>query len=622
MFNTDKYFDFDLEKKTEAKSNKKKKQQQQALLLLLLAAGAAYYYFMIYLPDEERKALEKQIQNKLEEVKNLKTEEYNNIPTLLIACQDYLKWATGTEPQKLALKKKKEVLDSAIKWLEEHQKTPEEIEAEITQEHFKKGRIWKLPASSWADQEVRKLANILVGRYQEDTKAFPDGDKNEDFRFTRAASYDIYFPPSLQNIWEKTQLLNHTNCKQLTKNEDLIWSEEISAWYKQVMSKIPPSRGSPDPTTKRDNNAIFYGAAGTGKSATAKKICIEANSCPLVIVKGSSLTPTKQDYDAGIAPLQKFIYTISELEWTLESYGLERKGNDKNQEISYILFVDECDQISNNSLIHDPNKLRFLKECLEGSDSSREYETNNLWIFATNHLQDIEKAAYREGRLSNPLDFSWTWTEFKKYFDDARINPWKYIERKDFPTVNISDMPSRWRETNTLNEDDNKEVNKFNKFTFVADFLGYDPQKPGKPKFWETFINANPDGEYETEEDEVNDDNEPTGEKEKIEIEVGEFLQFFWQKKESGQLGSYDGEFESPRVPKVEEVLDNSLPEIPQLLAQSSNELNQSLENLRQEIEALNQQMQLSAMNNPANLQNSISDLYKLVGELRGKIDK
>ena len=144
------------------------------------------------------------------------------------------------------------------------------------------------------------------------------------------------------------------------------------------MNTLPPSRGSPDPTTKRDNNAIFYGAAGTGKSATAKKICIEANSCPLVIVKGSSLTPTKQDYDAGIAPLQKFIYTISELEWVLESYGLEREGNDKNKEIRYILFVDECDQISNNSLIHDPNKLRFLKECLEGSESSREYETNNL----------------------------------------------------------------------------------------------------------------------------------------------------------------------------------------------------------------------------------------------------
>jgi hypothetical protein len=97
-----------------------------------------------------------------------------------------------------------------------------------------------------------------------------------------------------------------------------------------------------------------------------------------VIVKGSSLTPTKQDYDAGVAPLQKFVYTISELEWTLESYGLKREENEDNQEIRYILFVDECDQISNNSLIHDPNKLRFLKECLEGSETSRKYESNNL----------------------------------------------------------------------------------------------------------------------------------------------------------------------------------------------------------------------------------------------------
>jgi len=99
----------------------------------------------------------------------------------------------------------------------------------MAQEHFKKGRIWKLPAYSWADIEVRKLTNILVGRYQEDAKSFPDGDKNEDFYFTRAASYDIFFPPAFQECYEKAQSLNHTNCKQLTKNEDLIWSVEIEA---------------------------------------------------------------------------------------------------------------------------------------------------------------------------------------------------------------------------------------------------------------------------------------------------------------------------------------------------------------------------------------------------------
>jgi len=107
-----------------------------------------------------------------------------------------------------------------------------------------------------------------------------------------------------------------------------------------------------------------------------------------------------------------------------------------------------------------------------------------------------------------------------------------------------------------------------------------------------------------------------------VDIEVGEFFQFFWQKKESGQLSSYDGEYESPRVPKIEETLGDSLPEMRRLLAQSSDALNQSLENLRQEIEILNQQMQTSsAANNSTLLQNSINDLYKLVGELRGKIE-
>jgi hypothetical protein len=90
MYKIDKYFDFDLEKKNETKTAKKKKQQQQVLLLVLLAAGVAYYYFMIFLPEEERKLQEKQIQDKLDEVKNLKSEEYSNIPTLLTACQGYL----------------------------------------------------------------------------------------------------------------------------------------------------------------------------------------------------------------------------------------------------------------------------------------------------------------------------------------------------------------------------------------------------------------------------------------------------------------------------------------------------------------------------------------------------
>ncbi|CAG8644462.1 8250_t:CDS:2 [Paraglomus brasilianum] len=180
------------------------------------------------------------------------------------------------------------------------------------------------------------------------------------------------------------------------------------------MRESPPWRGHPNPTTKKDNNAIFFGAPGTGKSATVKKICIEANECPLIMVKGSSLTPTKQDYDA--------------------------------------------------------------EEEVEVKDES----------------------------------------------------------------------------------------------------------------------------------------GNPTTETDEIEIEIGEFLQFFWQKKESGQLSSYDGEFESPRIPKEAEVLNDNLPnlaEMANVLAKSSNALTTSLENLNQEVQGLKQQIQISMSSQSSGAQTEIMQL-------------
>ena len=99
-----------------------------------------------------------------------------------------------------------------------------------------------------------------------------------------------------------------------------------------------------------------------------QNICVETNRYPLVEIKGSALTPSKDDQDSGLLPLKKFQYTISELEWALvKECGFERE---ENGEVRYILFVDEADQISNNALTHDPTKLRFLKDCLEGVDAS------------------------------------------------------------------------------------------------------------------------------------------------------------------------------------------------------------------------------------------------------------
>jgi len=122
----------------------------------------------------------------------------------------------------------------------------------------------------------------------------------------------------------------------------------------------------------------------------------------MIEIKGSTLSPNKLDSDLGIAPLEKFILTICDVEHTLEDdFGFSREDNG---EARFILFVDEADLVSREARFFDPIKLAFLKECME--QVSKEKQTENLWIFATNHLDLIERAVYRPGRLSNPLDFS------------------------------------------------------------------------------------------------------------------------------------------------------------------------------------------------------------------------
>jgi len=124
---------------------------------------------------------------------------------------------------------------------------------------------------------------------------------------------------------------------------------------------------------------------------------------PLIEIKGSALTPRNEDYKSGIDPLNKFIFTLCDIENTLEDdYGFVRESNG---EVRFILFVDEADNVcSNTALSTDFTKLIFLKTCMEGINKSE--QSQNLWIFATNYLYLIDKFVYRPGRLSNPLDFS------------------------------------------------------------------------------------------------------------------------------------------------------------------------------------------------------------------------
>src|SRR5437764_752351 len=135
-----------------------------------------------------------------------------------------------------------------------------------------------------------------------------------------------------------------------------------------------PIRGERDPNTKLDNNALFYGAPRTGKSVMAEKLTYEADIYPLIVIQGSSLTPRKVDYDAGINPLGKFIFTLCDIDYTLtDNFNFQREANG---EVRYILFIDEANQITTSTLLSKSTELTFLKECM-GSDN-RINESKNL----------------------------------------------------------------------------------------------------------------------------------------------------------------------------------------------------------------------------------------------------
>ena len=106
----------------------------------------------------------------------------------------------------------------------------------------------------------------------------------------------------------------------------------------------------------------------------AEKLTYEADRYPLVVIQGSALTPRKADYDAQIDPLTKFIFTLCDIDHTLvDDFGFERE---ENGEVRYILFIDEANQINTSTVLQEPTKLTFLKECMGGDN--RINETQNL----------------------------------------------------------------------------------------------------------------------------------------------------------------------------------------------------------------------------------------------------
>ncbi|WNE40757.1 MAG: hypothetical protein mread185_000214 [Mycoplasmataceae bacterium] len=484
------------------------KKQHQQLLITALALGFGYY-FLIHLPEEENK-------------------------------KKASKAKVQTTPQK----------------------SPEALKAEAEADAWQKGRIWELPVNNWADKIVNSKKSSLLGEYQKYASLFPDGDNHHDFYFSRSAPYKIFFPPSMREYYEKGKELELENCEMLENEKDLILADEINTWISRAT--LDPTRGNYE--NGLGNNALFYGAAGTGKTATMKNLCVKADRYPLVVIQGSNLTPTESDQSAEILPLHKFAYTISELEWSLvKDYGLERE---ENGEVRYILFVDEANQISNNSLIFQSTELKFLKDCLENVD--QETRSNNLWVFATNYIEQVEEPVYREGRLSNPLDFSWNWETFLKHAERENI---------------YDELPERWTKKAYLKPEDNELVAKFNIKVFTKEFLGNDPQRPNKSKFWSLFIEKNPDAKYTPEnKQKENEKKKEWGEEDEdeVEIEIGEFLEFFWYMKKKN-MSNYDGTFEKISKVTVETILDTRLSELIKITDKKLNKIIEELEKGREE---------------------------------------
>ena len=618
---------------------------QQQLLIFLVIAGIGYYFF-IYL-NNKREEAKKEI-NKLFQTnssitatdldaslwKNAENWEVyldslylsSQINLFIREMKKTIKSKTEAEKEK-PIKARKEAIENMENfykenWTEDEKSSPElqkkireftkkinktslndlsSVASEainfITEVKIKRqGLHWKGEIHNWADRWLLRNRNSFESAWEKLGKIY-DGEPKY---FDIAAIYKISFPPSLWNeLTEKQKELakkkGHEELKLRDEVADYKFNDSITEW--EVKVKQNPIRGEIDPNdlSNLDNNAIFYGAPRTGKSVMAEKLAYEANIYPLVIIKGSTLTPKKPDSDIGATLLLKFIFTISDITHKLvENFGYERVEEDG--EVRYILFIDEADQACTTQALPPKDassQLFFLKECM--GDDNKDNESKNLWIAATNHLDNIDQAIYQSGRLSNRLSFSWTLGDFMKYASDAGIS---------------SNFPERWLESKTLNDEDNKWVSGFNKIIFDKEFL----------PFWRKFIDNNPDAEYEPEKEEKSDNSEEDDENKKdkkIKIKWGEMFEFFWRLKDSSQLENFEGKFINPRNPKIEEVIKESA-----ILSanQISKSINIRLKDLNKAVEKIEDEMTAANTAYSTNLNKYVEEITTLLAEIGKKI--
>ncbi|WNE41213.1 MAG: ATP-dependent zinc metalloprotease FtsH [Mycoplasmataceae bacterium] len=195
------------------------------------------------------------------------------------------------------------------------------------------------------------------------------------------------------------------------KSEELILSPEIQAWCRQA--KTYPSRVF---------NAIFYGTPMTGKTSLARQLAKEAG-LPFVAVKGDDLKDRLYEQRT----------TKDKFEALLEDLKINPKTAGQN----YILFVDEANHVG--------DKLNSVKDLLAQVDDK--LLPNNLWIFDTNYIEEIDKAVYEnKERLRYKLDFSWNKNTFLDY---AQQNEISFLQTKIPTKINEK---GKVTESKTINE--------------------------------------------------------------------------------------------------------------------------------------------------------------------------
>jgi len=518
--------------------NKKQKQ-----IITIVALAGLGYYFLIYLPDQEKQEQER---IRLINEENQRKEEERQQAELNAAERQ-----KQTEAE--TLRKQENIKNKKLHWRRE-----------------RKVKSW---TDNWLLRKKESFENTLKDL---------GGEDNINI-FDVAADYTIHFPPNLWNsLTEEQRVLaknkGHGQLELDEKTKAFRFNELVTEWENKV--EINPIRGEPDPQTEKDNNALFYGTGGTGKTSLVRRVAYNSDCYPLIEIKGPALTPRKEDYDNGIDPLNKFIFTLCDIENTLEDdYNFVRE---ENGEVRYILFVDECDNVcSNTALPTEYTKLTFLKACMEGINKNA--QSQNLWIFATNYLSLIDPPVYRPGRLSNPLDFSWTLGDFKDYCTEANI---------------INQWPNHWLKLNTLPDEDNQWVNRFNTMSFENEFL----------KFWDKFVHHEDTIKELVEETETDEQGNKVITKKGIQL--GEFLEFFWRLFDSKQLHNFKGKFIKPNKPKVEELI----PKITEALDVRLKEIKEQLIQVNSQLSLTEQNFTISFNENSTSITNMLSTIAKKIG--------